>query len=395
MSVAPPGRIAVVLSHPIQYYGPWFRHLAASGWNLRVFYLWDFGVTRQHDAGFGQVLAWDIDLLSGYEHEFVPNVSRDPGTHHLRGLDNPDLFRRLQAWRPDAILVFGYKYLTHLRLLAMPPAPLVFRGDSHLLDAPLRPLKRVLLTAIYSRFASVTYVGWSNRGYFRALGVPPANLFFAPHCVDSARFTADESLRAQAAALKASLGLTGQRIVLFAGKLIAKKQPGPLLEAFLETETTGAALVFVGAGEELEPLRTLAATRPDKTVRFLPFANQSRMPVHYLIADVFALPSRGPEESWGLAVNEAMHLGVPCLVSDRVGCQRDLVTEGETGWVFSITRPGSLRDALTRALDATARDPAGFRRRVSERIAAYTYASASAGLSLAVRHATARNTRVL
>ena len=64
-------------------------------------------------------------------------------------------------------------------------------------------------------------------------------------------------------------------------------------------------------------------------MRFLPFANQSEMPARYLLADLFVLPSLGNSETWGLAVNEAMHMGVPCLVSDLVGCQQDLVTDGD------------------------------------------------------------------
>jgi glycosyltransferase involved in cell wall biosynthesis len=53
------------------------------------------------------------------------------------------------------------------------------------------------------------------------------------------------------------------------------------------------------------------------------------MPARYLLADLFVLASRGLYETWGLAVNEAMHMGVPALVSDRVGCQRDLVRDKE------------------------------------------------------------------
>lgn len=383
MTPPPSLRLAVVLSHPIQYYAPWFRHMAAEGWTLRVFYLWDFGVSRRHDPGFGRELAWDVDLLSGYEHEFVPNVARDPGTAHFRGLDNPGLPRRLRDWRPDAILVFGYNYLSHLRLLLAPPAPLVFRGDSHLLDRPRLPLlKRWLLSRIYARFSAVTYVGRSNRAYFRACGVPDDKLFFAPHCVDASRFARTPELLAEADSLRRSLGIGGRRVILFAGKLIPKKQPLQLLEAFVALARPDAALVFVGDGSELPALRALAGQNPGATVRFLPFANQSEMPSRYLLADIFTLPSRGPGETWGLAVNEAMHLGIPCLVSDRTGCQRDLVTEGETGWVFPIGTPAGLRDALARAL---ATDPESLRPQIAKRISGYTYARATAGLAAAVR----------
>lgn len=380
--------MAVVISHPIQYYSPWFRWLHAHGWTLRVFYLWDFGVKQRADPEFGRSVVWDVDLLSGYDHEFVPNVSADPGTHHWRGLDNPSLPDRLHVWNPDVILLFGYKYVTHLKLIATHRQPLVFRGDSHLLDTPSPGwLKRLVLGAVYGQFAAITCVGEANLDYFRAFGAAPEKLFRAPHCVDADHFSNTPAARETAVNLKRTLGLESRQIVLFAGKLIAKKQPRELLLAFLALESSEAALVFVGEGEELDALRSIAAGRPDRTVRFLPFANQSEMPSRYLMADVFVLPSRGPGETWGLSVNEAMHLGVPCIVSNRVGCQRDLVTEDETGWVFPHDDIHALTRTLRRSLVAIGRDAEGFRRRIAARIAGYTYAKAADGLALALHHA--------
>jgi len=381
-------RLAVVVSHPTQYYSPWFAWLAAHvpALDLRVLYLWDFGVKETRDPQFGTAFAWDRDLLAGHAHEFVPNRAADPGTHHRAGLDNPTLPARLRAFAPDAILLFGYNYRTHLRLILRPPAPLVFRGDSHLLGRPApRGLKRWLLAQLFARFAAVTYVGAANRDYFLVHGVPEKKLFFAPHCVDAAHFTATDAARAEAAALREKLGLGSHRVVLFAGKFVPAKQPRELLAAFHTLAPRDAALVFVGDGEERAALESAAAARPDVAVRFLPFANQSAMPSRYLLADVFTLPSRGHYETWGLAVNEAMHMGVPCLVSDRVGCQRDLVTDGETGWVFLANDPSSLREKLSTVLRS---DP-GVRARlavnIARRIADYTYEQATAGLLRGLR----------
>lgn len=379
-----PGRLAVVLSHPTQYYSPWFRFLAARGWNLRVFYLWDFGVTAQRDPEFGVRFQWDLDLLSGYAHEFVPNTARRPGTDRFLGLRNPTLSARLRAWSPDVTLVFGYNYLTHLRLIFSARQPLVFRGDSHLLGRPaLSPLKRLLLARLYARFTAVTYVGAANRDYFRALGVPDSRLHFSPHCVDAARFQSTPDLLAAAAALRRQLGLDGRRILLFAGKFVPSKQPRELLEAFLRAAPADAALVLVGDGPERPALEAQIAVHGDRPIRLLPFANQTEMPVRYLLADLFALPSRGVSETWGLVVNEAMHLGVPCLVSDRVGCQRDLVTAGETGWVFRAEEPGDLDRALARAFTDLAQRREAIRQNVSARIAAYSYEAAAGGLAAA------------
>lgn len=379
-----PSRLAVVLSHPTQYYSPWFRHLATAdglpGWELRVFYLWDFGVTATHDRQFNRRFQWDVDLLTGYAFEFVPNVAADPGTHHFNGLDNPALRARLVAYAPDAILLFGYAYRSQLGLALRPPAPLIFRGDSHLLGhRPPSLAKRTLLRLLFSRFTAITHVGQANRAYFRRFGVPDARLHFVPHCVDDAHFRLTPAVADRAQQQRLALGLTGKFVFLFAGKLVPDKDPAGLLDAFIAAKVPDSVLVLVGEGSERPALEARAAGHRDR-VHFLPFTNQSEMPSVLALADVVALPSRGIYETWGLVVNEAMHLGIPCLVSDRVGCQRDLVTEGETGWVFPAGDPAALAAALLRAAAALRADRTGWRNRVAARIAGYTFARAAAGL---------------
>lgn len=383
-------RLAIVLSHPVQYYSPWFRWLRAhTPLEFRVFYLWEFGVTPQRDPQFGTTFQWDVDLLAGYDSEFVPNVARDPGTHHFGGLDNPGLISRLATWRPEAVLLFGYNWRSHLSVIwwaRRHGVPLIFRGDSHLLGRTKLPLlRRLLLRFLYRQFAAFAYVGAANRDYFRALGVPDARLFFAPHAVNTELFNpANPAVRTETERLRTELGLAGKRVVLFAGKFSAAKQPVALLETFLNSATPAEALVFVGDGAGKDRLTALAAKRPDAHVRFLPFANQSEMPARYLLADFFVLPSLGHYETWGLAVNEAMHLGVPCLVSDLVGCQRDLVLPGETGWVFAAHDPAALADALHRALRAPPEEMRRLGQNAITTAGRYTYQQAGDGLLAAL-----------
>lgn len=386
---AAPRRLAVVLSHPTQYYSPWFQRLAGgSGLELRVFYLWDFGVRPTRDPQFRREFRWDVDLLEGYESEFVPNRSRRPGPESFRGFDNPELAGRLEAWKPDALLLFGYRWLSHLRAVAWARrrrVPLLFRGDSHRLGRPRpSPAVRFMLGRLFRGFAAFLYVGQANRDYFRTFGVPERKLFFAPHSVNDSLFDPRrEETRQAAAELRRKLGLgPDRRVALFAGKLTAAKQPLALAQAFLQLRREDAALVIGGDGEERPALEALAARAPAGSVHLLPFANQTEMPARYLMADLFVLPSGGLYETWGLAVNEAMHLGVPALVSDRVGCQRDLVTDGVTGWVFRAGDAQHLRERLGAALDALA-DPAArdrIRSAAAERISGYSYARTTAGL---------------
>lgn len=388
-----PVRLGIVLSHPTQYYSPWFRWVRANtAIEFRVFYLWEFGVAERRDPQFQTQFKWDVDLLSGYESEFVPNVSSDPGTHHFFGLRNPQITRRLQAWRPDALLLFGYKWSSHLRAIGWARwqgVPLLFRGDSHFLGRTAgSSVSRLALRIVYSQFAAFLTVGAANRVYFETLGVPARKMFFAPHSVDASLFDPERPPnQAKAGELRAQLGIADNAtVVLFAGKLVPAKQPIPLLDAFLRCADDRAVLVFVGDGPEKPALMDRARTVPAGRVHFLPFANQTEMPARYLLADIFALPSGGLYETWGLAVNEAMHLGVPALVSDRVGCQQDLVHEGKTGWVFRVDEPDALTAALGRAI-AAVRQPEHrvvFRANVRRQIAQYTYAQTTTGLENAL-----------
>jgi glycosyltransferase involved in cell wall biosynthesis len=391
-----PRRLAVVLSHPTQYYSPWFRWLRQNtDLEFRVFYLWDFGVAETHDPQFGKSFAWDVDLLAGYESEFVPNASARPGAEHFFGFDNPGLVGRLSAWAPDALLIFGYKYASHLRAIAWARwkgIPLLFRGDSHFLGRGSPGMAAHLaLRILYGQFARFLYVGAANRDYFQTLGVPDRKLVFCPHSVDASRFDPEApGLREAARALRFQLGIgASDRVLLFAGKLLPAKQPAELLEAYLGLSPQGTALVFVGEGPERGRLEALARERPPRkgaAVHFLPFANQSEMPARLAAADAFALPSRGLYETWGLAVNEAMHMGLPCIVSERVGCQRDLVTQGDTGWVFPAEDPGGLARAVSEAFadlsDADRRR--SLRDSVLRRIGGYTYSRTTQGLLAAL-----------
>jgi glycosyltransferase involved in cell wall biosynthesis len=382
-------RLAVVLSHPTQYYSPWFRWLREhTSIDFKVFYLWDFGVTLQRDPNFERILEWDVDLLSGYEHELIPNSSAHPGAEHFFGFNNPELTARLARWRPGALLIFGYKWASHLRAISwarISGVPIIFRGDSHLIGrgSPHLPM-RIALGALFSQFASFLYVGASNREYFKAFGVPERKLFFCPHSVNAELFDPSKaSTRSDAERKRSELGLEGKKVVLFAGKLTAAKQPMELVEAFVEINPTDVVLLIVGDGPEKPRLQSFAASRAKgPEIRFLPFANQTEMPGLYLAADIFVLPSKGHYETWGLAVNEAMHMGVPCIVSDRVGSQRDLVLPGETGWVFDAADPASLKNVLSEALEYSRSQIQQNRMKdaVTSRISGYTYAQTTEGL---------------
>ena len=145
-------RLAVLCSHPVQYYAPLFRALAQRV-DLTVFYGHDATAHDQAQAGLGVGFAWDVDLLIGYHHEFLPNVAREPGLERFSGVDTPEIGQRLQEGRFEAILLMGWYLKCFIQGLVAAKRlgiPVMVRGDSHL-DTPRGPLK-VAFLGIFGRF---------------------------------------------------------------------------------------------------------------------------------------------------------------------------------------------------------------------------------------------------
>ncbi|GAC1309879.1 MAG: hypothetical protein NVSMB24_26110 [Mucilaginibacter sp.] len=348
-------KLAIITTHPVQYYAPVFQLLhQRQQLNIKVFYTWGEGVLSRYDPGFKKNIEWDIPLLNGYPFEWVKNTSKDAGSHHFEGIVNPELIEQINAWHPDAILVYGWGYHSHLKALRhyKNKIPVFFRGDSTLLDEQNRLkalLKTVFLKWVYKHIDHAFYVGANNQAYFKKYGLKDDQLSFVPHTVDNNRFA--EERKNEVAFLKNQLGIDDSEcVVLFAGKLEEKKAPQLLFEAFVSLNRSDVHLVFVGNGPLEEQLKYMA--NDISNVHFIDFQNQSRMPVMYQACNLFCLPSGGPNETWGLAVNEAMACAKAILVSDKAGCAADLVTGGLNGEVF---KAGNLK-ALTEKLRQLTKD---------------------------------------
>ena len=348
-------KIAIVTTHPIQYYAPLFK-LLAKGIELKVFYTWGKDSVEKYDPGFGKKVQWDVPLFEGYTYQYLENTSKEPGSHHFKGIKNPTIIKEILNYKPNAILVIGWGYDSHLKVLRhfKGKIPLYFRGDSTLLDnresgfvgKAKNLARRVFLIWVYSHIDKAFYVGEESKAYFKWANLKESQLVFSPHSIDNTRYEVANGEKANE--IRASLSIQiSDKVLLFAGKFESKKNPILLLNAFLNSKTDGLHLVFIGNGEEETKLKELAKNASKSTfVHFVDFQNQSMMPIWYQVADVFCLPSRGPGETWGLAVNEAMASGKAILVSNKVGCGKDLVRNGLNGWVFESDNERGLKEII-------------------------------------------------
>ena len=220
-----------------------------------------------------------------------------------------------------------------------------------------RFLKGFILRPLFSEITKFLYIGSENKKFYEHYGVPEEKLVFVPYAVNNERFmSTSKLLKANRKELREKLLRINDNspVILFVGKLIKKKRPMDLLKAFEILNTKydihNTALVFVGDGELRPTLEKYTKEHKLNGVHFTGFKNQTELPQHYTVADLFVLPS-GPGETWGLVVNEAMCFGLPVVVSDVVGCAPDLVHNGENGYIFPAGNVEKLSEVLKKILE--------------------------------------------
>lgn len=370
--------------------------------DLTVFYGSDFSIRGYKDEGFGVEVTWDVPLLDGYKHEFLPRL-REGGTEGFFSLINYGILRRLagdgETPAFDVLWLHGYSRPNQLYALLAAHAldiPVLMRSDSSLVDRPRGPIKllakKLTFALLGQLIAAVLVSGTLNSNYWRHYLGQGSPQFLLPYAVDNEWFQRKCALASLVREeFRSHLGLQPDRpVILFASKLQTRKHCNNLIAAYESLSPAPGAepnayLVIVGDGEERDALEAQATATGFTTIHFSGFRNQSEMPAFLDLCDVFVLPSR--HEPWGLIVNEAMNAGRAVIVSDDVGCQPDLVTDGVEGCIFPVGDVPALADALRRVLTqpTTAREMG---RKALERINRWSFSEDLVGLRNAIAHVT-------
>jgi glycosyltransferase involved in cell wall biosynthesis len=351
-------RVALIASHVIQYQAPFFRLLARRPeLDLTVYFCSRAGAEAYRDEEMKTTLAWDLDLLGGYEHRFLRNFGSGDGYARLI---NPGVLPAILFGTFDAVIFFlGWGTITSLMAIAacrMRATPIVMYGDSSFPppeDLAARKLRAGLMRSIVRFTGAFLTSGRYNAEYYLHYGADPRRFFHVPWAIDNERFAAAGRFApGEREALRARLGIRPEEmVVVYSGKLLPRKDPMTLLraaEAMRLRDRT--AILFLGHGELREQLESFARDRNVHAV-FPGFVNQAELPKHYAMADVFCLPSL--DDPRATVVNEAMACGLPILITDRCGPSGDIAAHGDNAFVFAAGDVG----ALSRHLDELAASP--------------------------------------
>jgi phosphatidylinositol alpha-1,6-mannosyltransferase len=292
-----------------------------------------------------------FDCTAGYR------VVRHPGTLMLPGPAVDARMRRLIADHGIDIVWFGaaapLALLAH-RARQAGAARVLASTHGHEVGWSMLPVARSVLRRIGESCDVVTFVSRYTRARFASAFGPEAALEYLPPGVDTDRFRPDPAGRAE---LRARYRLGERPTVVCLSRLVPRKGQDMLIRALpsIRRLVDGAALVIVGGGPYLAPLRRLAQRfGVADHVRFTGGVPADELPAHHAMADVFAMPCRTrgaglDVEGLGIVFLEASASGVP-VVAGCSGGAPETVWHNKTGLVVDGRSVDQVADAVTELL---------------------------------------------
>ncbi|MBN2085579.1 MAG: glycosyltransferase family 4 protein [Anaerolineales bacterium] len=243
-----------------------------------------------------------------------------------------------------------------------------------------KTFSRVFLS-YYRAFSALVVYSGSGAADFQNFGISPEKIFVAPNAVESETAEALQARPNPRESARESLALDPSPVILFVGRLQRRKRVEYLLRACARL---GAAcqVVIVGDGPDRARLERIAA-EVFPAARFTGDLRGEALGRCFLAADLFVMPGTG-----GLALQEAMVFGKPVAAAEADGSQKDLIREGENGWLLP---PGDEAE-LSRILREALADPRRLEQmgEASRRIvrATATMEKMVEGFLMAIRYAT-------
>jgi len=216
--------------------------------------------------------------------------------------------------------------------------------------------------------AVATYSGIAAE-VVRAAGVPKERIFVAYNSLDTTHLREAErkwKTNGKLDGFREGAGLGTRPVILFVGRLIREKRVRDLLQAAkLVSKSHDFELLVIGDGPDRAGAEALAKRLElEGHVRFLgEIRDEVALCPYFLSARALVLPGSG-----GLAINQAFTYGVPVIVGRGDGTERDLVVDGENGFVLTDEGTDAIADRMLRILRLTESESRAFSRAARERI---------------------------
>jgi glycosyltransferase involved in cell wall biosynthesis len=139
----------------------------------------------------------------------------------------------------------------------------------------------------------------------------------------------------------------GDRMLVFAGRLIPIKGVRALIEAWRQVSGSGVRLVIAGDGELRPEVEALVAECSD--VSFVGWVDEDEVTELYRNAEAVLVPSEW-YEGLPLVILRSLSVGTPVITSDLENFAEDVIAD-RVGETFPVGNASALRDVLRRVID--------------------------------------------
>ena len=293
----------------------------------------------------GGPLTAKVDDLYGYLHSFLQTLYchvQQQGVHYQVVHSH----YWLSGWvGSQAALEWGVPHVMTFHTLAQLKSQ-ARAGEG---EAPLRSeTERRLMSRSHLVTASSPH---EKQAMVRLYGAPEEKIQIVPCGVDLSMFRPLDVENA-----RRRLGLNGERVILFVGRIEPLKGVDLLVDATAAMESRDSLKVLIVGGDlagdpQIERLQGQAREMGmEGVMAFVGKVEQSLLPIYYSAANVCVVPSY--YESFGLVALEAMACGTP-VVASRVGGLPTVIQHGRTGYLMPWHCPEPLADSLEVILSST------------------------------------------
>ncbi|MCK1473609.1 glycosyltransferase [Bradyrhizobium sp. 197] len=246
------------------------------------------------------------------------------------------LWRALKRLEPSHVFTIGYSddlALISLLFAKVHRLPIFFMSDSKADDQERSTWSEWIKAGLLRLFDGALVAGARHRSYFRSLGMSgPIEIGY--DVIDNAFFRARGAKLERRAPFLLRKGILPERYVICVSRLVGRKRVDVALRIYVASGAPqhGVRFMLIGAGPEeaaiSETARQLGIGEMICHLRDVP---NSIMPIFYRRSEALLLTSE--YDQWGLCVNEAMALGIPCIVTSRCGVAGEIVKHGKSGFV--------------------------------------------------------------
>ncbi|MBD2444356.1 glycosyltransferase family 4 protein [Dolichospermum sp. FACHB-1091] len=361
-------RLGVVFTHPTQHHGPLWKKLNEQpGLSVKVFYLCNEN-QLSGDALLGKSSQpWDVDLLSGYEYDYLKDFSGIVPSEQKKNAISPELFNSLTPDNLDAIFMqsfVNYSYRLTALLCKLRGIPLIMQNDATIMsDGRYSRSRQIVMAILYPWMLNLAdywlSCGDHNEIHLRHYGVADEKIVRGCHPVDGERF--EESIRQnqdEIRKIRRDLSWNEDTLIYgFAGKYIERKNPFEFIEAIEKAHQRDPRVrgIMIGGGDLESEINQRLSQLHNAEVINLGFVNQGKIPLYYGAMDVFVVTSW--IDPHPLVVSEAMVSGTPPILSDRCGNwgYNDTVRHRYNGLVYPCGNSDVLADRMLEMTDIETR----------------------------------------